>query len=260
MKTKVLVLALVLTAAAVAIVKVFFFPSVKDAYFAMDDRSLRKVPAGIILVRPTHFPFLKEKGILRARPSNGTGKVVWVMGRNAPLRDVMAVGYDWDHSRVLLPPDASTGRFDFLMTGNSNQLTRFQTIVRRQLGYVAQKESRDTDVLALKIANPALPALTLSRPDEPGRINFRKEKLFFTHLPAQVLINVFARFLDQPMVDKTGLTNSYDFTIDWNSKMDQSFQAGTLTRDQLEQVIGTLGLKLEPDTAPIEMLVVKKAD
>jgi uncharacterized protein (TIGR03435 family) len=260
MKTKVLILALVFTAVAVAVVKVFFFPSIKDAYFAMDERSLQNAPRGMILLRPTHFPFLKEKGILRTRPRNGANNDLWVMGRNAPLRDVMAVGYDWDHSRVLLPMDAPTNRFDFLMTGNSNQLARFQTIVRRQIGYVAQKESRDTDVLALKVANAALPALSLSRPDGPGRINFRKEKLFFTHLPPRVLINLFGHFLDVPMVDKTGLTNSYDFTLDWNSKMDQSFQAGTLTRDKLEPVIGTLGLKLEPDTAPVEMLIVKKAD
>jgi uncharacterized protein (TIGR03435 family) len=260
MKTKILILGLVLTAATVAVIKVFFFPSIKDAYFAMDVRSLRKVPAGLILVRPTHFAFLKEKGILRVRPSNGTGNVVWAMGRNVPLNDVMAVGYKWDEKRVILPPNAPIGRFDFLMTGTSNQYTRFQTVVRRQLGYVAQKESRDAEVLALKIANPALPALTISRPDEPERITFRNEKLNFTHLPASVLISVFARFLDKPMIDKTGLTNSYDFTIDWNSKADQSFQQGTLTREKLEQVVGTLGFKLEPDTAPLEVLVVKKAD
>ena len=187
MKTKLLIVALVLTATAVVLVKVFFFPSVKDAYFAMDVRSLRKAPAGMILVRPTHFPFLKEKGILGARPSNRTDKVFWVMGRNAPLSDVMAVGYQWDQKQVLLPPDAPTGRFDFLMTGDTNQFTRFQAIVRRQLGYIAQKETRDTGVLALKIVNPALPALTISRRDEPGRIDFRNEKLNFTHLPASVL-------------------------------------------------------------------------
>jgi uncharacterized protein (TIGR03435 family) len=260
MKTKLLILALVLTAAAVAVVKICFFPSVKDTYFAMDERSLRKVPSGMFFVRPTHFPFLKAKGILRAQAPSGTNHDVWVMGRNAPLRDVMAVGYDWDRSRMLLPPNASTARFDFLMTGTSNQLTRFQTVVRRELGYVAQKASRDTDVLALKIANPALPALTISPTDGPGRVNYRNQKLYFTHLPPRVLINSFGRFFDKPMVDKTGLTNSYDFTIDWNSEADQSYQAGTLTREKLEQVIGTLGFKLQPDTAPLEMLIVKKAN
>src|SRR5580765_2667088 len=112
MKTKLVILALVLTAAAVAVaVKIFIFPSVKDAYFAMDVRSLRNTPRGMVLVRPTHFPFLKEKGILHARASIGTNHEVWVMGRNAPLRDVMAEGYKWDQGRVLLPPDASTGHF-----------------------------------------------------------------------------------------------------------------------------------------------------
>jgi uncharacterized protein (TIGR03435 family) len=260
MKTKLLILALVLMAAAVAAVKIFFSPSVKDAYFAMDERSLRSAPAGMFFVRPTHFPFLKEKGILRARASSSTNNEVWVMGRNAPLRDVIAAGYNWDQARVMLPADAPAGRFDFLMTGTSQQLTQFQKTIRRQFGYVAQKESRDTDVLALKIVNPALPALTINHTDGQGLINFRNQKLYFTHLPPRVLINVFGRFLELPVVDKTGLTNSYDFTIDWNAKADQSFQQGTLTRDKLEQVVGTLGFKLEPDTAPLEVLVVKKAD
>jgi len=260
MKKKILIITLVLTAIAGAAVKMLFFPPVEDAYFAMDPRSLRKVPAGMILVRSTHFAFLKEKGILRAEPPPNSHSDVWLMGRNVPLRDVIATGYDWNPTRVVLPSDALTGRFDFLMTGTSNQLVEFQAMVRHKLGYVAQKESRDADVLALKIANPALPALIASRADEKRGINFRNEKLYFTQMPLRVLVNIFGRFLETPMVDKTGTTNFYNFTIDWNSKTEQGFEEGVMPRDKLDQIVGALGLKLEPDTAPVEMLVVKKSE
>ncbi len=262
MKTKVLIITLLLTVAVVAVVKMLFFPSIKDAYFAMDERSLRQVPAGTIIVRPTHFAFLKEKGILRAAAPHGGNNDVWVMGRNVPLRDVMAVGYDWDQSRIVLPPDTSTRRFDFLMTGTSNQLTRFQTTIRSRLGYFGEVESRDTDVLALKIANAVLPAFTISGADEKRGVRFRPdtEKLYFTRLPLSVIINVFGRFYETPMVDKTGQTNLYSFTMDWNSKTGQSFEERTMTHEKVEQIIGVLGLKLEPDKGPQKMLVVKKAD
>jgi uncharacterized protein (TIGR03435 family) len=261
MKTKITILALVLTAAAVVAVKFWFFPSVKDRYFALDERSLKSAPAGMLIVRPTHFAFLREKGVLGIRQP-GSKNTIWRMGRNAPLRDVMAAGYGWDPERVELPADAPTNHFDFLMTGTSNQVTEFQAVLRRKLGYVAKLESRSTDVLALKIANPALPAFTVSGPDEQRRIYFQKkeEKLYFTHIPFTVLVEIFGHFFNTPMVDKTDATNKYDFAIAWNSKTDQDYNAGTMTREQVNKILGSLGLKLEPDTAPVEMLVVKKAD
>jgi uncharacterized protein (TIGR03435 family) len=247
--------------AAVVVVKVWFFSSIKDAYFALDVRSLKQVPAGTIFVRPTHFAFLRDKGLLRTTASQGRNNVEWLMGRNVPLRDVMAAGYEWDSERVLLPPDATTNHFDFLITGTiSNELAGFQTVVRRKLGYSAQKESRDTKVLALKIANPALPALTVSREDEKRGVNFRNEKLYFRRMPLKVLINAFGRFFELPMVVKTGTTNYYDFVVDWNSKTDQGFETGTMTRDRVDKIVGGLGLRLVPDTAPIEMLVVKRVE
>jgi len=262
MKRKVLILALILTAVAVAVVRVLFFRSVKDAYFSMDYRSLRQVPAGTIVVRPTHFAFLKEKGLFRTSPPSGRDTGPWQMGRNVPLRDVMAAAYGWNQARIVLPPETAAQRFDFLMTGTTNDLARFQAVIRRNTGYIGQVESQSADVLALKIVNPALPAFTISGAEERQQINFnpQKEKLHFTKLPLAVLPNVFGRFLQTPMVDKTGSTNLYTFNIDWNSKTDKSFEEGTMTRENVDQIFGALGLKLEPDTAPLEMLVVKKAN
>jgi uncharacterized protein (TIGR03435 family) len=260
MKKKFLILTLLFAVAAVMVVKFWFFPPVKDDYFAMDPRSLQKVPAGLMVVRPTHFAFLKEKGILRTESPSGGKDRLWQMGRNVPLRDVVAAGYDWHPGRIVLPPDAPTGRFDFLMTGTTNQLADFQALIRRKLGYVAQKESRDGEVLALKIANPALPALTISGPNEKRGIQFRKEKLYFTRMPLSVIPGIFGNLLEKPLVDKTGTTNFYNFTIDWNSKTDQGYEEKSMTPERVDQIIGALGLKFEPDTAPMEMLVVKKAN
>jgi len=259
MKTKALVITLALMLIAAAAIKVMFFPSVKDAWFSMDARSLQKAPAGLMVVRPTHFAFLRQKGILRIpAPHSPGGTNQWIMGRNVPLADVMAAAFDRNPSRVVLPPETAAGRFDFLITTTS--LSHFQEAVRRKLGYTAQMETRDASVLALKVADASLPGLTAAGADEKRGVVFRNEKLYFKQMPLKVIVNIFGRFFEVPMVDQTGLTNLYDFSLNWNSKTEQRYEDGTMTPDELAPVIGPLGLKIEPDNASLDMLVVKKTD
>ena len=51
----ILAVSAVLLVIAMVAVKLVFFPSIKDAYFAMNGRSLEQVPSGLVVVRPTHF-------------------------------------------------------------------------------------------------------------------------------------------------------------------------------------------------------------
>ena len=259
MKTKALLVILALMLIAAAAVKMLFFPSIKDAWFSMDARSLQKAPAGLMVVRPTHFAFLRQKGILRIpAPHSPGGTNQWIMGRDVPLTDVMAAAYDRNPSRVMLPPEAAAGRFDFLIT--ATPVTRFQAAIRQQLGYTAQIETRDASVLALKVADASLPGLTASRADEKRRINFRNERLYFTQMPLMALVNIFGRYFELPLVDKTDLTNCYDFSLTWNARTEKRFEDGTMTSDVLAPLVGPLGLKIEPDTASLDMLVVEKAE
>ena len=254
--------------AAAAVVKLVFFPSVKDAYFTMDNRGLRQAPAGLVVVRPTQFPFLRRNGILYARlPQEGTNSLR-IMGRNVPLRDVMAAAYGESPSRVALPPDAPKGNFDFLVTAASDSRPRLQSAIHRKLGYVAQKETRDTDVLALKIVDSRLPGLTVSGADEKPYVHYNDRLLRLRHLPLMVvaeerlmpLANALGRYLNTPVVDKTGLTNVYDYSITWNVQVQRQLQNETTARAAVDKMLGELGLGLAPDTASLEMLVVKKAE
>jgi uncharacterized protein (TIGR03435 family) len=57
----------------------------------------------------------------------------------------------------------------------------------------------------------------------------------------------------QPVVDRTGMTNFYDFSVEmnWHGPNGPDHQ-------QLESLLGNLGLKLEPATESIRMLVVEE--
>lgn len=64
--------------------------------------------------------------------------------------------------------------------------------------------------------------------------------------------------VDRPVIDKTGLTGSYDYKLRW------TFEVGTTTSDSDSVSIFTalqqLGLKLETQKAPFEVLVVDHAE
>jgi uncharacterized protein (TIGR03435 family) len=256
-KTKPLVGVSVLALITVAVVvKWMFFPSIKDAYFAMDARSLRQAPAGLVLIRPTHFAFLHGDGILFAPPPRVADHGRWMMGRNASLREVIAAAYDRVPSRVIMPPGAPTGHFDFMVTTRNRQNEHLQSAIRKKLGYIAQKEKRDTDVLALKVKNANSPGLVISGPQEKPNLNFLDVRVQFTHLPVAVLASGLNQFLRTPVVDETGLTNFYDFSIPWNPRSRQS--GGGINSTNANKMLADLGLELEPSTAPLEMLVVKK--
>lgn len=260
MKAKVLAGALVLALIAAAMVKRAFFPSIKDAYFATDSRSLQQVPVGLVVIRPTHFPHLRHNGVFYASSPHEGGNDWRMMGRNVPLRDVMAAAYDQSLSRVVLPPDTPKGNFDFLVTVAGDQRPRLQAAILRKLGYTAQKETRDADVLALKIVDANLPGLTISGANEKENITFDDVNLHFTHVQLTDLANGLEQYLKTPMVNKTGLTNSYDFLMAWDSQTQRRMQEDTTVHATVDKILSGLGLGLEPDTASLEMLVVKKAN
>jgi uncharacterized protein (TIGR03435 family) len=68
--------------------------------------------------------------------------------------------------------------------------------------------------------------------------------------------------LQMPVVDKTGLTDPYDFSLAWDAelKAQQQMRKDATPRTALEEILKGWGLMLKPDTATLQMLVVKGAD
>jgi uncharacterized protein (TIGR03435 family) len=75
-----------------------------------------------------------------------------------------------------------------------------------------------------------------------------------------------ARLMDRPVVDQTGLTDRYDFTLEWRPDDPQSGgpNAPALPQnvedrpDMLTAMRQQLGLKVESGKAPVEVLVIDK--
>lgn len=64
--------------------------------------------------------------------------------------------------------------------------------------------------------------------------------------------------LERPLIDKTGLTGGFDFSIEWTppEDMGQPGDVGAFGAPYREALKKQLGLKLEPEKAPVEVLVI----
>jgi len=222
------------------------------------------------------------------KPSNpgAQGKGYTVRGRqvltlNTSLSDLMTFAYEL-HARQIAggPPWLETDKYD--VTGQPDivglpNVAQMRLMVQKLLAdrfkLTFHREKKELSVYALVVGAKG-PMLTKSAGDPnglPGLI-FRQLGV----LPAQnATMGDFAgvmqsAVLDRPVVDQTGLTGRYDFTLRWTPDEtqfagmgirvppptgDASAAPGLFTAIQ-EQ----LGLKFEATKAPVDVLVVDHAE
>jgi uncharacterized protein (TIGR03435 family) len=100
--------------------------------------------------------------------------------------------------------------------------------------------------------------MALSAEGEREDINYKKGKLYITHMKLKELTGPHEQTLKTPVVDETGLTNYYDFSLGWNTQFLMQLRDAAAARPAVDKLLGDWGLGLEPDNASLEMLVVKK--
>jgi uncharacterized protein (TIGR03435 family) len=238
--------------------KWIFFPSIKDSYFTMNRQMLRRVPSGLVAVRPTHFPKTARKGIISDSVTTGSKPVRRMMGRNVTFQQLIAAAYGQTPERVVLPAGVPVTNFDFLVTGRGDLQQSLQTAIRRQLGYTAQVESQKTESLAFKIINTNLPALTISAAADSSS-KFNNGRYYFTHMRPGMFEGWFEQIFKLPVTDRTSLTNFYDFSMDWSLQTQRELNDEQTSPMAMKKIVNDWGMDLVPDTDPVEMLVVKKA-
>ncbi len=75
-----------------------------------------------------------------------------------------------------------------------------------------------------------------------------------------------ARLMDRPVVDQTGLTDRYDFTLEWRPDTPASADANSPSLPQniedrpdiFNAMRQQIGLRIESGKAPVEVLVIDK--
>lgn len=145
-----------------------------------------------------------------------------------------------------------------------------QALLTDRFRLILRHETREVPVLALVIADGglklqrAIPGDTYpegikgkdDRPAGAGTISEQPGRLVGQGIPISKLVEILSDeyHLSRTVLDKTGLTDNYDFTLQWTPGESQGESAiFTAIQEQL-------GLKLEPQKGSREILVIDDAE
>lgn len=234
------------------VVKKFISPPVESYFARFETLDLDKAPP-VLILRPSRYPRQGDYIITTKMDLHNFGKV---MRRGCTFDALLASAYDFGTERMVLPADAPKGRFDLLLTLPNQPAEALREAIKKQFGFVGHPETRDTDVLVLKVSNPAATGLKVNTQHRNYNINWRKGELAIVNFKmSDVVYCLGTGAFNLPVIDETGLTDSYDFDLHWNGNLKWNDQKKEIERALQEQ----LGLELVRDRRPLEMLVVEKA-
>jgi uncharacterized protein (TIGR03435 family) len=200
----------------------------------------------------------------RPRPSRPEGDWVNIhgkpMGVAVPAETVVKAAYGCEDSdRVALETSLPDGRYDFIANLADGNQEALQRVVRQKFGVVAKWEILETNALLLTVKIPNAPGLSPTAKKQPSAEFYGTTFYGGVDKPLTNLVNFLEASAGIPVVDRTGLTGRFDFSLKWNKPKVQQTQQGL--PDPLRQaLLNQLGLELVPGTAPVEMLVVEKAN
>jgi len=191
---------------------------------------------------------------------------------NVTLKTCITLAYGVTEPQVLGPNWLDSERYDIVAKADSkaprDQFVRMlQSLLADRFKLALHRETRELSVYALVAAKGGakLKKVEGSAANGSGSSSSHRGSMTAEAVPMSKLADLLAgpRFdLGHPVVDKTGLDGVFDFTLTWTPE-----NSSEPSRDDpkapppifiaLQQ---QLGLKLEPQKAPVEVLVVDHAE
>jgi bla regulator protein blaR1 len=229
-----------------------------------------------------------------------------LMAKNLTLQELLKLAYGVQASQISGGPDwLGSARFNVdakldestvaelkKLSPEQQKMERelmFQNLLADQFKVALHRESRLLPAQVLVIAKngpkiqPAKPGDTYPNgikgpdglPAGSHKFDFGPDGVIVQALPMSFVANNLATHLGQPVVDRTGLTGDYDFTLRFSPRGETAVhnneQTGAKETTMLVTSISAhnaallsaieeqLGLKLDPQTIPLPVLVVDRA-
>jgi uncharacterized protein (TIGR03435 family) len=146
---------------------------------------------------------------------------------------------------------------------------RLRSLLADRFQLAVHKETREGSVYALVVAKGGS-KLQPAQENAEGSRGMRMERgqLTATRAPIDLLVTTLSGQLGHPVVDKTGLTGKYDFTLTWAPDMPRgpspnpeapppaAAEGPSIFTALPEQ----LGLRLESQKGPVEMTVIDRIE
>jgi len=155
---------------------------------------------------------------------------------------------------------------------------RLQALLAERFKLVFHRETRNLPVYELIVGENGakLQPSTATSPTAGSDSKAEGRKVFVgpgqlrgQGIPLAVLVDVLGKQLGRSIVDRTGLTGNYDLTLEWPADENRSSSPGK-TQDASQtpaaesslftSIQEQLGLKLVPQTEPLEVLVIDQVE
>lgn len=194
------------------------------------------------------------------------GKYVHV--RNMPISEVIAVAFNVHKSQVVNIPDWADQRFDirgYADVPGAPNWPQYQemlhSLLEERFGLRMHKDTRDLVHVTMQVGRGGIKFKPTSNkgidlPDQTGNVNAGTQDWRITNNTMTEFAGFLRNFLNHPVIDQTGLTGKYDFTLKWarddaQPNADTKGLPGLITALQ-EQ----LGLKVESSKGPTDVFVI----
>lgn len=250
---------IILLAAGTTTVAVKTFSAPKyDAYFTqMDSGKLWTVPP-MVIVRPTQYAG-KGNQVVAA----DLGPINRLMRRNCQLVSILADAYAYGPERMILPEDFPTNRYDLLLTVPIHPAETLREELRKSFGFTGHAETREVDMLVLKKANNGVIATMKPTASRSHTISCDPGKMALINYTMPEFADLLGGgYFGRPVIDETGMTNSYDLSMHWEGNYDSGWAKDNSWNDQrqmlAEKLREQLGLEVVHERRSIEMLIIER--
>jgi RNA polymerase sigma factor (sigma-70 family) len=210
------------------------------------DWEVLPVDGAVLDKTPPQVTIVPSKIAVAGSGSSATGDR-W-MGLNLSAEFILRWLNGWGSSvRMVRTAKFPEGNFDFISNLPQGSPEALRKLYVKKFGLAARRETRDADVLLLKVKVPNAPGL------KPGTGVDGWSNADASFSLANFLEEHYLRI---PVIDQTGLAGNFDFELAWGDPASPV----NLRVEQLKQaLLDQYGLELVPERQPIEMLVVEKA-
>ena len=174
-----------------------------------------------------------------------------MLGIGDDFKEIVQATYGVGNTRTVYLTTLPQKKYDFIANVNSPSNDALKQEIKKQFGIVGRTETIETNVLFLRIKQSNAPDLKKTTTHDSSSSSQNFGEFQFINQPAAQIAAYAENMLEIPVVDETGLKENFDIDVKWA----QNNRRGNFKQALIDQ----LGLELVPGTAPVEFLIVEKA-
>jgi uncharacterized protein (TIGR03435 family) len=224
----------------------------------------------LVAFPPTRVEF--EVATVKPAPPQPDGSTSYGMstdaGRlnyaNVTLKDVLEKAYRVQQYQITGPDWIDTERFDITAkipdgAARDQVPLMLQSLLADRFKLTLHHETKELPMYALVVAKNGPKFKSI---ESDADISSNSSRTHW-HVEAKASMHRFAEFLGEevgrPVADQTGLSGSYEMTLDWAAD-DAPANDATAGPSIFTALQEQLGLKLDSTKGPVEMLVIDRAE